>query len=639
MLLPIGLDETRVARLPWVSIVLSSLCVLALVATWVGHDGDALQERYAEVIGYWLERPYLEPPGDAEARFGLDGETVARLGGDAEPGLAVEVEAEQRELDERYAALIEEHDASPLRRFGLVPARGVAQVGWLTGMFMHAGLLHLLGNLLLFFLVVGPFLEDAWGRPFFLGFYLAGGVIAGLAQALPMGDSPITIVGASGAISACLGAFALRFAHRRVRILYWFFIVVRGTFFVPAWAYAIIAFALDLLSLSFDGVGGGVAYAAHVGGFAFGFAVAATLRATGLEARLTPEGVAGPGRTLAASRAAEALQHGDLSGARGAYEDALRKDPDDPEALLGLLRIAGASLDRAAAGRHLERLAARRLQAGDVAGARALLLEHGAIADPSEWRPATALRAAEAVGAADAELADRLERAAERGGGAVEAKALLRRAARARGPSPGLALELAGRAAAIPGLPDELAARARALETSLRAEVAAAPPAPDPHAPIALDAPPPLSPADAVRVVPCRLQEVRDGTLRLTTGAGRPAELAAARVAAVAAGLVAELEEGGATLRNRVLLDLLVHPREGERGRVVIRLAGHALPLAQLHPGVPPPEAFARVVEALLAASGAVAVPSAAAAAGRPLSRFRDVPAYEQGVWGRRVSA
>ncbi|MFO0583247.1 MAG: rhomboid family intramembrane serine protease [Anaeromyxobacter sp.] len=665
MLLPIGLDEAHVSRLPWVSIAIVAICAVVFFGMPGASDESRLEEQYEETRQYWAEHPYLEPPPALERRFGLDAEDRAAL---AEPYQhrrpGPDAAAEQARLDALAADLEETHDAMPVRRWSLVPARGLSQPGWITALFLHADLFHLLGNMLLFFLVVGPFLEDAWGRLFFTGFYLAGGIVAGAAQALPMGDSPTAILGASGAIAACLGAFALRFAHRRVRIAYWFFFFIRGTFFAPAWLYAGVMFVLDLVGLA--GGQAGIAYGAHVGGFLFGLGVAIVLRATGLEARLTPAGAVGVGRSLAGSRAAEALHHGDLYAARREFEAQLARRPDDPEALAGLLELGGVGVDRDESSRLLERLVVGLLGAGDAAGARAALLRHGPSVSAASWRPATALRAGELLADAEPVIADRFDETAERGEGALGAKALLRRAERARAADPARALGYARLALERTGVPLELAARARQLVAELapreerevqlpdvrpstgpartepsgpgRTELPAPPPAPVTARPAAPHEAT-LGPAEPVKVVPCELRGVEGGALRLVTGSGRPADVAAARVAALAAGLVAEVAgAGGQRLSNRVVLDLLCHRREGERGRVLIRLLGHALPLAALHPGVPPQEAFGRVVDGLLAQSGARAAPSPDAAAGRPLARFPDLGTFEAAVWGRRLS-
>jgi hypothetical protein len=92
-------------------------------------------------------------------------------------------------------------------------------------------------------------------------------------------------------------------------------------------------------------------------------------------------------------------------------------------------------------------------------------------------------------------------------------------------------------------------------------------------------------------------------------------------------------------MKNAVLLDLLLHPRPGDRTRTVLRLRGHEMALAAIHPGVAPPEAYAKVVEGLLGASAAIPVPSASTAAGRPFARFGDAAAFEAATWGRTLAA
>jgi membrane associated rhomboid family serine protease len=647
LLIPIGLDETRISRIPWVSIVLVALNVLALLGTSCTGDEREVEARFRAVIEYWAERPYLAMPEEMERRFGLSRAELEQAMGRPLPEVGGP-RFEQEELESLCADLLALVDAQPDRVFALVPERGLLQPGWLTYQFLHGGLGHLLGNMLVFFLVVGPFLEDAWGRPFFLAFYLAGGVVAGLAQALPDLDSPIPIVGASGAISACLGAFALRFAHRRVRVFYWFFLFLRGTTFVPAWAYAFFGLAMDLLGLKLSGVGGGVAYAAHVGGFLFGVGGVLALRASGLEARLAPEGAARWGGSLATSRAEDAMARGDAVGAREHFQQALGRRPDDLEAAVGLARIEAARLDRAAASPLVERIVAARIAARDAPGAREVLREMGGVVDASGWRPATAYRAAELCLADDRELADRLDEAAAEGGGGIGAKALVRLAERTRARDPARALSFAERALALEGAPHELRARAEALAEKLRPEV----PPPAARGPIELpDEPPALgrangtpAPAGAlaagapVRLVRCRLVGASAEGFHLATEAGKRALLAPGRVEALAAAVLAELGEGEKTRRNAVLLDVLLAPRPGEASRVVLRIPGHGMALGAIHPGLAPQEAFGRVVAALLAA-GARPVPSAEQAAGRPFARFPDLAAFERSAWGRPLAA
>jgi membrane associated rhomboid family serine protease len=173
-----------------------------------------------------------------------------------------------------------------ITEWGVVPGRLTAawdRGGWLSGetltlftsQFLHGGWLHLLGNLL-YLWIFGNNVEDRLGRLGFLVFYLAGGVIAGVAQVAIDPESPIPTIGASGAIAATLGAYLVFFPGARVTSLVFlgfFYQLVR----VPAAIVLVIWFALQLLNgIGSLGVtqGGGVAFFAHIGGFVFGAVVA-----------------------------------------------------------------------------------------------------------------------------------------------------------------------------------------------------------------------------------------------------------------------------------------------------------------------------------------------------------------------------
>ncbi len=644
LLIPVGLDETRLGRLPFICIAIVVLNVAAFVATSAASGDAEIEQRLRDVVEYWQKRPYLELPQEMGERFHLTRERLADLTrtrvAAAAPGDAVAEQAQLQALCDDLFAAIED---TPERRWALVPARGIAQPGWITHQFLHGSLGHLVGNMLVFFLVVAPFLEDAWGRLFFAAFYLTGGVVAGIAQVIPMGHSSVHVLGASGAISACLGAFALRFAHRRVRMFYWFGLFFRGTFFVPAWLYAFFGLAMDLLGLKLDGTAGHVAYGAHVGGFLFGLAAAVAIRATGLDSRLAPEGAPRWGRTAAASRGSDALAAGRSGDARGHLEDAVARDPSDRASLLALARLHAASFDRAAATSAIERLLRQHFASRDAASVRSLLRELGAVVDPAELHPVVAYRAAEVLGDDDAALAERLDEVAASGGGAVAVKALLRSAERARRVDPTKAVALAEQARDSEDASPELRARADAILRQVagppRDDVRPAPDVPPPQ-----DATPPqdegaprLDQRTPVRLLHCRLLAASSAGLELVTEEGRRAVLPPALVASLAAGVVAEHVRGGRHLRNAVVLDLLLRRRPGESGRVVLRLLGNDMALAAIHPGVAPRDAFARIVDALVAASGAPTSPSADAAAGRPFTAFRDAIAFEEASWGRRL--
>jgi membrane associated rhomboid family serine protease len=149
---------------------------------------------------------------------------------------------------------------------------------WATpflSMFMHGGLLHLGGNML-FLWIFGNNVEDVMGRVKFLAFYLLGGLAATALQVIVGPNSATPNIGASGAIAAVLAGYLLLFP--RARVLTFVFIVFFFTFLeLPAILFLGIWIAEQVLFGYFNltqptGGGGGVAYFAHIGGFAFGLA-------------------------------------------------------------------------------------------------------------------------------------------------------------------------------------------------------------------------------------------------------------------------------------------------------------------------------------------------------------------------------
>jgi len=161
-------------------------------------------------------------------------------------------------------------------RWALVPAQVVEGHRWvtiLTAMFMHAGWMHIIGNMV-FLWAFGPEIEDAMGPLRYLPFYLLSGGAASLAQIAISPHSTVPNLGASGAIAGVMGAFLITYPRDQIRTLLLFFWWVRITF-IPAALLIGVWFLIQI----FDQVGavasvqgGGVAYAAHVGGFIFGAA-------------------------------------------------------------------------------------------------------------------------------------------------------------------------------------------------------------------------------------------------------------------------------------------------------------------------------------------------------------------------------
>jgi len=181
---------------------------------------------------------------------------------------------------EGFFSSVDDSAFRPCEVEGSCPTAGA---GWLitlfTSMFLHADWLHLLGNML-FLWIFGNNVEDTFGRPRFVAFYVLGGVAAMATQSavtLRFGtevDASIPNLGASGAISAVLGAYFVLFRHGRVLTYVFPFFI----FPLPAYLFLGIYFVMQALvgGLSFVGAqeSGGVAYFAHIGGIVFGILTA-----------------------------------------------------------------------------------------------------------------------------------------------------------------------------------------------------------------------------------------------------------------------------------------------------------------------------------------------------------------------------
>ena len=156
--------------------------------------------------------------------------------------------------------------------WGVVPLRLEAGEGWitlLTSQFLHGGWLHL-GFNMLFLWIFGDNMEDEWGHARFLGFYLACGALAALAQVAADPGGRVPMVGASGAIAGVLGGYLLMFPRARVDLLFWLIVVFRVVP-VPAWLLLGLWFGLQVAGgMMAVADAGGVAYWAHAGGFAAG---------------------------------------------------------------------------------------------------------------------------------------------------------------------------------------------------------------------------------------------------------------------------------------------------------------------------------------------------------------------------------
>ena len=154
--------------------------------------------------------------------------------------------------------------------YGLVPAR-FSWAAAVTSMFLHGGWLHIIGNLWSLW-IFGDNVEDRMGHGRFLVFYLLAGLLGNLAQTMAMPDSPIPLIGASGAIAGVMGAYLVLFPHSRILVLIFllFFVdivEIPAVFFLAFWFLMQLVSGFGQLA---NLAGASVGFWAHIGGFLAG---------------------------------------------------------------------------------------------------------------------------------------------------------------------------------------------------------------------------------------------------------------------------------------------------------------------------------------------------------------------------------
>jgi membrane associated rhomboid family serine protease len=148
-----------------------------------------------------------------------------------------------------------------------------------SAMFLHAGLLHLGGNML-FLWIFGNNIEDVLGKIRFITFYLICGLIAALCHVYMDTSSEIPMVGASGAVSGILGAYLVLFPKARVKTLVFLGILITIVR-IPAAFLLVFWLGIQIFgNMAASNVGGGVAFMAHIGGFLAGMVLILPFKAS-----------------------------------------------------------------------------------------------------------------------------------------------------------------------------------------------------------------------------------------------------------------------------------------------------------------------------------------------------------------------
>ncbi len=380
MIIPIGTKSTLALK-PKVTISLIAACTLIYIFSFLqgGQTGEELfklhRKLYASQVRLYLydrsadsgKGPYLDPQGEAgiemieraddysDMQIGImeamnmsctaietiqeyEKVLVERNEDYYPDGIARDELNEWNRLKNREDDILNSHVTYAL---GLVPSKMSRFYTFITHIFLHGDIWHLLGNML-FLWVVGCLLEDSWGRMPFLGFFILGGVFAGLAHCLQDTGSNVPLIGASGAIAAAMGAFTIRHFMTKIKFFYFFLFLFRpvwGTFHLPAFVFLPFWFFQQIAMKSFadmaGAAGGGVAYMAHIAGYLAGIVAALSVKATGLEKKwINPmvqkkqisEGVLKDPRFNEACRQ---LNEGGVERARILFDRLIKENPED----------------------------------------------------------------------------------------------------------------------------------------------------------------------------------------------------------------------------------------------------------------------------------------------------------------------
>jgi len=398
MLIPIGHEESTVRRVPWVTFGVMICCVVAFIAS-AGGDNRAevtFREGVQKAWELFARHPYLT----LDPRLRMPEQTQTELRRRVRDQPPAELLArQQHELDQLTEAAFTHRRGSPRWQFGLIPAEPTAH-GFFTHAFMHGGWMHLLGNLFILYLV-GPFVEDVWGRPVYAGLYVVAAAASGAMFCLHYPELQAPLIGASGAVFGVAGAFFIRYLTTKMRFLVWI-LVPFGPFTAPAWMILPLLFVYELLSATardtlFLGASG-VAHWVHVWGFVVGAAVALAIHWSRLEQRFLHRAIerkAGATVNSELEQAFELERSGDVDGALRLLREVLRERPDHVEAALGYWNLARAAAREREAAPFLLRVVTEAARQGDSGLVGAYWFDLRKAAPELEITPALALRVAE----------------------------------------------------------------------------------------------------------------------------------------------------------------------------------------------------------------------------------------------------
>ena len=364
--IPIGPDVKSVRRVPVVTFGIIGACVLVLLLSLLAEQPTAAQTvvidaALQEVIDYWGAHPEATgPPWAWGIVDRLSSAQRSRLGelsdaSEAEPTAADDiVQGAFEKLWLKLANTLPE-DRWVIWGFDSEEPSAVAAI---THMFAHADWGHLFWNMVFLFMCA-VLLEDVWGRGLFLGFYVLSGLVALMPDLLIFSDRGAYTLGASGAVSAVMGAFAVRFWNVRMRLLLHVGMLAKPVL-VSSWLILLFWFVRDIASIPGQIAGGSVDHIAHVVGFTFGASFAFAMRHFKVEERQLAALVEAKSNTVLIDNPHIERAIADHVGgldrvARRRLVEAFHRDPDNVDTALALWNLSvdqGTPADGAAAMTH-----------------------------------------------------------------------------------------------------------------------------------------------------------------------------------------------------------------------------------------------------------------------------------------------
>jgi membrane associated rhomboid family serine protease len=388
MIIPIGHENLRGRRWPWVTTAIIALCTVIFVATngpmqkQLAETGQ-LQVHILVLNALYPDAAMSSTASELVEAFKLEHpQTYAQL---ASPNRTQFVDRwdlsihskdfsasdANAQMTELCAELAKAQASSIAWNYAFHPVHPFLWT-YITATFLHGGWLHLIFNMW-FLWLAGTILEDLWGRIIYPIFFLAAGALAWAVHGAVYPHSLMSALGASGAIAGLMGAFLARFPKVRIR-LGWVLYIRLVKFNVPAYiilpAWLLIQVFWGGLARSF-GAEAGIAYWAHIGGFAVGALGAVLLRTMGIEhaANQAIEAKVTWTADPAIVRANDALAENKPEDAIATLKQAVKEKPDEIDGWDLLLRAQEKTGDIEGQKESLANVCRLHVMAGEMEGA------------------------------------------------------------------------------------------------------------------------------------------------------------------------------------------------------------------------------------------------------------------------------